>query len=69
MRLPPVPRLEDPLAVRYLTDLTKAVRAELEARTVDASSRGYVRLISPDGSVWELSVDDAGLVVTTKVAE
>ena len=35
--------------------------------TQTLSATPYVGLISPDGSIWKVSVNDAGVISTTKV--
>ena len=58
----------------YLQELARRLDDEL-ARRPERSTDGVlylttevpVRLISPNGSIYELSVDDAGALVTTSV--
>lgn len=74
-KLPKVPleRL-DPHAGRYLLELVRQLEDELAHRP---STKGdgvlyihegqQLRLISPNGSIYDLSVNDAGALVTTPV--
>jgi hypothetical protein len=48
--------------------MVKVLLRELAKRTPDDTVRNSVFLRSPDGSTWEITVDNAGLIVTTKVS-
>lgn len=73
--LPKVPlnQLGEPLE-RFLIEFSRQLEREL-ARRPSVQSDGVlyfhegqvVRLISPNGTVYELTVDDAGALVTTVV--
>lgn len=51
----------------YLASLTQRLSSELSARTRDDVVRPSLLLQSPNGSVYQLYVDDAGAVKTAKV--
>jgi hypothetical protein len=53
----------------YLRDVGKYVQMALRARTPDSEAHHSVILLSPNGSAWEITVDDAGVLTTTKVQE
>ena len=67
MRLPTVPSFTNTAWTKWATDLTKVLTAEFLKRTPDDTSRKSVYLNSPDGSIWEITVDDTGTLTTTKV--
>lgn len=52
----------------YLRSLSLYVQMALQRRSEDTSSRDSLLLSSPDGSVWEIRVDDTGDITATKVA-
>ena len=51
----------------YLGSLVQRLSTELSARTRDDVVRPSLLLQSPDGSVYQLYVDDAGVVKAAKV--
>lgn len=63
----PVPNTGNLRTDDAINNLSKTVERELDKRTRDDTTRGGIFLSSPDGSVWELKVDDAGALNTTKV--
>lgn len=67
MRLPPLPAGSDPNMQKYLRDLSTHVQMEFNKRTPDITARNSITLLSPDGSAWEVTVDDLGALITTKV--
>lgn len=52
---------------RYQLDYNGVIQKEFDARTPDTSSRDSVYISSPDGSIWQVTVDDAGAVSAAKV--
>jgi len=51
----------------YLSSLVRRLSTELSARTRDDVVRPSLLLQSPNGSVYQLYVDDAGAVTAAKV--
>lgn len=57
----------------YLVQLVRSLEGQLRQRPVTQEGALYVadnmvlRLVSPNGTVYELTVDDAGSLVTTEV--
>jgi hypothetical protein len=49
----------------YMVDLVNAIVAELLLRTPDNTTRGRILMTSPNGSVWEVNIDNSGVVTTT----
>ena len=68
MIFPTVPPLPSPVLHSFLVGMVKVLLRELAKRTPDDTVRNSVFLRSPDGSTWEITVDNAGLIVTTKVS-
>lgn len=56
-----------PATERYFRDHDTVVDRELQARTPDLEGRNSLLLVSPDRSVWEITVDDAGAISAAKV--
>jgi hypothetical protein len=57
----------DPGVKQYLGNAIGQVSRELDERTPDDVARSRVLIQSPNGKVWALYVDDAGVVKTTPV--
>lgn len=64
---PKVPEGIAPELAVHLRDLSACVQMELRARTRDDVGHRSIILLSPDGSSWEVTVDDTGTLITTKV--
>ncbi len=78
MAQPPVPphrvRLPSPLGVfddwprakrDFMNELVAGLQRELDQRPVVTSAQPELLLLAPGGKVYAVSVNDAGLVVTT----
>lgn len=53
--------------LEYLRDHARYVEIQLKSRTPDLVAKHSTILLSPDGSAWEIKVDDTGVVTSTKV--
>lgn len=68
MSYPPIPKFDNPLLEKYLRDLTVAVREQIETRVHRLTAENSLLFITPNGSVYEVSVSDAGAWVITQVS-
>lgn len=57
----------DPALERYLRDLSVITQSEFKDRTPDREGGRSIHLVSPDGSVFEVTVNNAGALAATKV--
>ena len=64
MRKPPKAPTND-VFLRYFVEWASK---ELEERTPDNQVRRELYLRSPDGGIWQVTVDDAGALATVKVS-
>jgi hypothetical protein len=64
---PPPANLADPLASRYLSNLVRAITQADRSYVRREVAEGQVLLASPNGSVYTVQVDDAGVISTTLV--
>jgi hypothetical protein len=53
---------------QFLNEMVRVLTSELAKRTPDDTSRRSVYLTSPDGSVWEVTINNTGVLETTKVS-
>lgn len=67
MRMPRPPKTDQDHLNRYFDDITRTVASEFEKRTPDDTVRKSLFLKSPDDSVWEIAVSNAGVISATKV--
>ncbi len=67
VRLPRPPVTKEPDVNRYFDDMTRALGQEFDKRTPDDTVRRSLFLKSPDDSIWEITVSNAGAFVATKV--
>lgn len=67
MRVPPIPVDLPPNAQKYLRDLASYVQMELDKRVRNDTARPSIFLLSPDGSAWEVTVGDNGILATSMV--
>lgn len=76
--MPPVPphrvRLPDPSGLfkklpredqAFMVELVGAIQRELDLRVQASTAQHEALLFSPDGSVWSVTVNNAGAVTTT----
>ena len=69
MSLPKIPTFtKEPALNPYLRDLTKELERELRQRVPATTGVGAIHLVSPNGSVWRITVSDAGVIATTQVS-
>lgn len=64
-----VPVFKEPGLTRFLTDMSKEVqlfRIETMSRT---QANNSLLLISPSNKIFEVKVDDAGVLTATKIME
>jgi hypothetical protein len=50
---------------RYFTDLVESIRSALTPGVSKDEAVGRILLLSPNGTVYEVKVDDAGNLVTS----
>lgn len=67
MKLPEIPRTIDGKLQEYLQNFSRAVQNLDTASIKKDQAAGSVLLVSPDGSVYSLTVDNAGTLSTTLV--
>lgn len=65
----PLPTTDVGPAAPYLRSLVQSITQELEARVPDTTPKASVLLASPNGSVYSVTVTDAGVVTATKVSQ
>ena len=58
---------EMPAEQRYVENVVRVTRSELDARTRDDTARSSILMRATDDSVWALTVGVDGVVTTTKV--
>jgi len=72
---PPQPRLPDPTTVdftdpaktrEFMAQMVSSVAKELNARGADTTPKGERLFTAPDGSIYRMSVDNAGAPVFVK---
>lgn len=68
MILPQPPDNIDPAVKVYLQNLVRALGANQKDTMTKSQSVNQLLVSSPDKSVFSIQVDDAGTLVTTKVA-
>jgi hypothetical protein len=62
-----VPEFERvPKLKQFLTDLINAANKDLLAKLDKVTANQSVLLYSPDGNVWKITVDNAGVIHTAK---
>lgn len=66
-KLPQIPTDAPKELFQYFKDHDTQMKAELGDRTPDNRGRSALLLISPDGSIWSVAVDNAGALAATKV--
>ena len=71
MRTPPPapPTIKDPAVVQYLQLLNLFYLRELQALVDRNTAVAYIHLQSPAGKVFQVTVDDAGVLTTTLMRE
>ena len=52
---------------QFAKQLSDELDNELNKRTPDLNGRSNLLLTAPDGSIWAVTVDNAGTLATTKV--
>lgn len=62
-----VPPTDDVATREFATRLLDELNEELKKRTPDQNGRNNLLLTSPDGSIWAVTVDDAGALSAAKV--
>jgi hypothetical protein len=58
---------DQPVERVYFQNVLRIIEQGLNARTRDETARPYLFLQSPNGSVWRVTVSDAGALTTVKV--
>lgn len=53
--------------IQYLMRLNRALEIELTKRAPDAQTKPLLYLASPNGSIYQIKVDDAGALSTTLI--
>lgn len=69
--IPPIPDRGigfAPILRRYLEELTAFIQREFRRRSEDNVAIGNVLLLSPNGSVYSVTVGDDGTLTTTLVS-
>lgn len=64
---PHVPAFKEPGLTQYLGSLSRWLRQEFQSRPPSSQSRTMF-LTSPNGSVFEVKVSDAGVISATQVS-
>jgi hypothetical protein len=64
---PRIPKVGDDALQRYLRDLSVTVQSEFRDRVPDNVGGQFIHLVSPDGSVFSVTVANDGTLSATKV--
>lgn len=64
-----VPTNADASLLEFGKRLTDELDAEFRKRTPDLNARSNLLLAAPDGSIWAVTVDNAGALATSKVSD
>ena len=68
MRFPAIPRFDKvPGLADYLRDLVKGIQSGLGEKIPIETASPAILLEAPDGGIWRITVDNAGVVTSTAV--
>lgn len=63
-----VPAFKDPDVTKFLTNYQREMDQKLKTFVANNKAGKSVLLFAPDLSVWEVTVSNAGVLTTTKIA-
>ena len=58
---------DQPVEREYFQAVLRIIEQGLNARTRDEIARPYIFMHSPNGSVWRVTISDAGVLTPTKI--
>lgn len=67
MNAPQIPQDVPRNLAQYLTSLSRYIQGEFRSRTIDSAPRRSITLVSPNGSVYTVVVEDDGTLTTELV--
>lgn len=68
IKFPPPPRSSDTALVSYVQSLTKVLVDAFNKRPDVTEPRNTLLLVSPDGTVYSVGVNNSGGITSTKVS-